>query len=313
MNDNTATLLDAATGEVRATLPTGTGPHEVAISRDGAWAVISNYGNRAAPGNSLTVISVIRAAVERTIVLDGYQRPHGMVFLPGDSVIAVTCETRGAILLVNFKSGAVIATLPSAGRAPHIVSATSDGSHIYTGNIGSGTVAELDPGSRDSARVIHVARQPEGIAVAPNGESVWAGSNVDSVVVIVTLRPTQSVDTLRGFGLPYRIAITPDSRTAVITDPVRAEVRIVDAVRHTTRYTIAIPRDSLVATAEVPGSPSPEGVTTSADSKWAYVTLQGRNRVIMIDLTRGVVVSSAVIGTWSDGIGYSTRRKADGG
>ncbi|HYV96031.1 MAG TPA: hypothetical protein VE967_01100, partial [Gemmatimonadaceae bacterium] len=46
MNDNTATLIDAASGRVLATLPTGEGPHEVAISHDGRWAVVSNYGVR---------------------------------------------------------------------------------------------------------------------------------------------------------------------------------------------------------------------------------------------------------------------------
>jgi len=73
----------------------------------------------------------------------------------------------------------------------------------------------------------------------------------------------------------------------------------------TERFTIAIPGDSLVATAEVAGSPSPEGVAVSRDSRWAFVTLQGRNRAITIDLGKGTIVSYAVTGTWSDGIGYS--------
>jgi YVTN family beta-propeller protein len=94
MNDNLATVLDVATGAVRATLPTGEGPHEVAVSHDGRWALASNYGVRGKPGRSITVIDVTRATVDRTISLDGYLRPHGMVFLPGDTVVAVTCETR---------------------------------------------------------------------------------------------------------------------------------------------------------------------------------------------------------------------------
>ena len=46
MNDHTATVIDAASGRVLATVPTGEGPHEVAISHDGKWAVVSNYGVR---------------------------------------------------------------------------------------------------------------------------------------------------------------------------------------------------------------------------------------------------------------------------
>jgi DNA-binding beta-propeller fold protein YncE len=71
------------------------------------------------------------------------------------------------------------------------------------------------------------------------------------------------------------------------------------------RFTIVIPRDSLVETAEIPGSPSPEGVAVSRDGKWAFVTLQGRNRVITIDVERGTILRYAPTGVWSDGIGYS--------
>lgn len=38
MNENTATLVAAATGRTVATLPTGEGPHEAAMSHDG-WTV----------------------------------------------------------------------------------------------------------------------------------------------------------------------------------------------------------------------------------------------------------------------------------
>ena len=56
--DNTADLVDVDSGASVATLPTGSGPHEVAVSRDGRTAVISNYGHRGKPGSTLTVIDV---------------------------------------------------------------------------------------------------------------------------------------------------------------------------------------------------------------------------------------------------------------
>ena len=103
MGDNTATLLDVASRRVVATLPTGNGAHEVAVSHDGRWAVVSNYGVRGAPGNSLTVIDVPAAVVARTIDLGEFRRPHGSAFLPGDSLFVVTSEVSKAIVLVNFK------------------------------------------------------------------------------------------------------------------------------------------------------------------------------------------------------------------
>jgi DNA-binding beta-propeller fold protein YncE len=86
----------------------------------------------------------------------------------------------------------------------------------------------------------------------------------------------------------------------------KATIRAFDTNTRRERFAIDVPRDSLVATAEVPGSPSPEGVVISHDSKWAFVTLQGRNRVVTIDLERGKIIGYAPTGTWSDGIAYST-------
>ncbi len=305
MNDNTATALDAATGRTLATIPTGEGPHEVAISRDGRWALVSNYGVRGKPGSTLTMIDIGTRTVVRTIDLSPHQRPHGMAWLPGDTLVAVTSEVSRAILLVDPRAGRVVTMLPSQGRATHMLAVSARGDRLVAGNIADGTITLLSPSGAAPGTVIRVAAQPEGVTISPDGNAAWVGSNRDSIVVVVDLRSGQMVDTLRGFGLPYRLAISPDGRTAVITDPVKAEVRIFDALTRRQRFLIAVPRDSIVATTEVPGSPSPEGVTISADSRWAFVTLQGRNRLATIDLARGVITGLAPIGTWSDGVGYS--------
>ncbi|MBM4193945.1 MAG: hypothetical protein FJ202_06130 [Gemmatimonadetes bacterium] len=55
---NTVTLVDLASGTTLATLPTGLGPHEAAASRDGKWAVVTDYGTGPNPGNSLTLVDV---------------------------------------------------------------------------------------------------------------------------------------------------------------------------------------------------------------------------------------------------------------
>ena len=308
MQDHTATLLDAATGRVLATLPTGQGPHEVATSHDGRWALVSNYGARGNGGSTITVIDVPAKSVARTIDLGQYRRPHGMAFFPGDSLVAVTSEASRVVLVVGFADGAVRRALPTNGRGGHMLAMSSLGNRLVVGNIADATIAVLDPTDTTKTRLIKVGRQPEGVAISPDGQTAWAGSNQDSIVVVIDLRSEQHVDTLRGFGLPYRIVISPDGRRAVVSDPVKADVRIYDATTRRLAATVHVPNDSLVATAEVPGSSSPEGVAISRDSRFAFVTLQGRNRVVAIDLTDGRIVTTGVTGTWSDGVAWSPVR-----
>jgi DNA-binding beta-propeller fold protein YncE len=106
---STVSILAADNGAMLATLPTGSGPHEVAASNDGRLAVVTNYGAREG-GNSLTVVDLVTLAVARTIDLGEYRRPHGVVFLPDNRTVAVTSETSGVVLLVDVTSGRIIRT-----------------------------------------------------------------------------------------------------------------------------------------------------------------------------------------------------------
>jgi YVTN family beta-propeller protein len=305
MMDNTATVIDAASGRVLATLPTGEGPHEVAISRGGRWAVVSNYGVRDRPGHSLSLIDLTRVEVARTIDLGGYQRPHGMAFFPGDTLLAVTSEVSQAVLVVDVRDGHVLRTLPTRGRVSHMIAMTPAGDRLFTTNIADGSITRLDVGRGDTTRVIPVARYVEGIAITPDGRTVFVGSNGDSLVVAVDVATSQASDTLRGFGMPYRLATSPNGHLLVVTDPVRATISVYELPNRRRRFLIDVPRDSLVSTAEISGSPSPEGVIISGDSRWAFVTIQGRNRLATVDLESGRIQGYASTGRWSDGVGWS--------
>lgn len=307
MGDNTATLIDVASRRTVATLPTGNGAHEVAVSHDGRWAVVSNYGGRGAPGNSLTVIDVASATVARTIDLGEFRRPHGSAFLPGDSLLAITSEVSRAVVLVDFARGTVLGSIPTNHPASHMLAMTADGRRIFTSNVADGTVSELDVPGRTFVRAFPVAPAVEGIAVTPDGAQVWVGSNQQKTVTVLDTRAGVPADTLEGFGMPYRLAVTPDARTVVISDPPNGTVRIVDAATRRDRATVKVGSEGVGAGAEFPGSPSPEGIALSRDGRMAFVALQGSSRVAMIDIASATVVAYAPTGAGPDGIAYSPR------
>src|SRR5512139_3541505 len=72
-DEHTVSIVSLATGGTLAVLPTGIGPHEVAASADGRWAVATDYGTRE-PGSTLTVVDLASRSVARTISLDPYRR-----------------------------------------------------------------------------------------------------------------------------------------------------------------------------------------------------------------------------------------------
>src|ERR1044072_8863293 len=107
------------------------------------------------------------------------------------------------------RAGGGVRRLPTNGRATHMVALSARGDRMVAGNIADNTISVLSPTSDGEPRVIPVARQPEGVAITPDGNFAWVGSNRDSVVLVVDTRTGVATDTLRGFGLPYRLAVSP--------------------------------------------------------------------------------------------------------
>ncbi len=305
MRDNTASIIDIATRKTIATLPTGAGPHEVAVSHDGRWAVISNYGVRGAPGNSLTVIDVTTATVARTIDLGSYQRPHSSAFLPGDATLVVTSEASRNLVLVNFATGQVETVIPTNGGGSHMVALTSDGKRAWTANIGDGTVSELDIAGRKYVTTVQGAAGNEGMAVSPDGSRVWVGSNRVKTVTVIDTKTGTVAKSYPGFGFPYRMAVTPDGKVAVVCDPQTSKIHFYDAASLNETGVLDVPADGVLATAEFAGQAAPEGIIMDRGGKYVYVALQGLGKVAEIDLATRTITGRMDTGNAPDGIGYS--------
>src|SRR5262245_23877694 len=163
--ESTASLIDLATGNVAATLPTGKGPHEAAVSPDGRLALAANYGTPDAPGASLTVIDVPGARVVKTIELGEYRKPHGVKWLADGRRAAVTCEGSKALVVVDVEAAKVDGAVTTGQEVSHMVAVAPDGSRAYVASIGSGTLTAVDLGGRKVIEVVPTGKGAEGIDI----------------------------------------------------------------------------------------------------------------------------------------------------
>jgi YVTN family beta-propeller protein len=306
-----ATVLDAATMQTIATVPVGVGPHEVAVSHDGRWAVVTNYGDRTTQGNTLSVIDLAAATpvVARTIDLGQYRRPHGVTFVGIGDKLAVTSESSQRLLIVDFASGRIDTALATNGRGSHMVAARRDGRRAWTANIQDGTVTEYDLDTRRTGRTYPAAPMDEGIAVTPGGVQVWVGSNTAHTVTVLDAARGTPVDTLTGFGMPYRIGISRTGTIAIINDPVNNRIWMyeVGSRKRLAEIDLATVNGVKTPTGGAPGSDGagPEGVTFDPIANVAYVTLHGTNQVVAVDLRQRKVIGFGPVGAGPDGVAYS--------
>ena len=306
MNAHSVSIVDVASGTTLATLQTGEGPHEVAVSHDGKRAVVSIYGNRNAIGSSLMVIDLAAlSATPRIIELGaGNQRPHGMAFLPDDKRLLVTGERAQRVLLVDLESGAIDSSMTTGQATTHMVSLSRDGKQAFTTNIAAMSVSAIDVPTRTIRATFPVGARIEGIAVSPDGREVWVGGNETKKVYVLDGATGAIIHTLDGFGMAYRIGITPDGRTAVVSDPGDEKIHLVDVRTRTVRTVISVPAMAPTDGA-APIPVSPQGVTVSRDGATAFVTLKAVGRVAVVDVATGRITGTLPVGAGSDGVGFS--------
>ena len=286
-----ASLINLSNDSMKL-IPVGTGPHEAVISPSGRTGIVTIYGTGPAPGNQIAVIDIASGTVRSTISLGPYTRPHGANFLPGNETrVVVTSEATQKILIVDLAKGIVQDTIPTGAQGSHMVGVTQDASRAFTSDVGSGAVSAMDLKTKQLIRVTTVAPRVEGIAVTPSGDAVWAGSNTNGTVTVLDGRTGAVRDTLKGFSMPYRLAMSADGKTAIICDPQGNKIHVADVAARRVTWTL----DSLG---------SPRGVNIAPDGKTAFVTLAADETVGVIDLVNRTLVRKIKVGASPDGVWY---------
>src|SRR5688572_14135764 len=168
-------LIDPASKQLLATLPTGVGPHEIAVAPGGKIAVVANYGQKD-PGNSLTVVSLADRKVSSTIDLGEHRRPHGLSFLP-DGKLVVTTEASESVLVVDVAAGKVLRAIKTNVPGTHMVVTSRDGKRAYTTNIPANSVSRIDLEKGVLVKTLEIAPKVEAIALTPDGRELWVGSH----------------------------------------------------------------------------------------------------------------------------------------
>ena len=292
--DATLAFVDVASAKVVARVPTGEGPHELAVSTDGRLAFASNYGAQT-PGSSISVVDVAARKELRRVDVSPLRRPHGLAF--ADGKLYFTAETNRLVARYDPSADRVDWLMGTGLTGTHMVLANKDASRLFTANIGSDAIAVLERGPNPLAwneTVIPVGKGPEALDVSPDGRELWTAHSRDGAVSIIDVaskKVTQTLDvhTKRS----NRLKFTPDGRLVLISDLDAGDLVVIDAASRKEVKRIALGK-------------APEGIVVVPDGARAYVAVAGDGAVAVVDLTSLAVTRRIETGRGPDGMALIT-------
>jgi YVTN family beta-propeller protein len=287
----TLAIVDPASAKVVAKVPTGDGPHEVAISSDGKRAYVTNYGAQT-PGSSLSIVDLDARKEIKRVDLGAIRRPHGI--FEHDGKVYFTTETSCAVARYDPAADRVDWIMGTGQLGTHMLVLSPDKKRIYTANIGSDSVSlvELEPGpGRPPVRHVAVGKNPEGLDISPDGKELWVGQNGDGGLSVVDTATLAVTATVKVGKVPIRVKFAPDGKRVFVTDPEAGGRVVFDAATRAEGKR-----------GKIEGGPV--GLGFWADGSRLFVAAAAANRAMVFDATSLEPVASVETGAGPDGLGF---------
>jgi YVTN family beta-propeller protein len=307
-SDNLLQVIEPNSGWTRDSAPTDVGPHEVAASRDGQYAVVADYGD-ATPGHTLGVYSLVLRRMDYTIDISPYDRPHGIAFLDRRSTVLVTSETSRAVLEVDLTSRKVVRAMDTGGEMSHMLVIASDRSRVYTANMRSNSVSAIDVPSGQLVKVVPVGTEPEAIDLSPDAGELWVGLRQDDKLVVLDAHTLDKRAEIPCAHVPIRLKFTPDGERVLVSNNGSGDVAVFDVRtrREIARIALATQAAGRLETSPAPGAENaaPVGLLIEPRGRYAYVAESGRKRVTAIELGKLAICGSIETGNGPDGMSWA--------
>jgi len=310
-SEASASLIDLVAGKEVGRVPVGSGPHEAATSPDGRFVVVTNYGQKE-PGNSLSVIDVAGVQVVPTVVLDAYQRPHGVQFLDGRRVV-VTAEAQASVLVVDVVAGRIEQAIVTGQRVSHMVAAAPGGGRAFVANIGSGSLSVLDLREGTAVAQVPTGQGAEGVDVSPDGREVWVSNRGADALTVIDAGSLTPLATLPAAGFAIRVRFDPAGARAFVTVPRDDAVLVFDRHSRALERRIDLPAAAVQTEGRLLGatfgrSTVPIGLATDGAGRRLYVAQANADQVAEFDVPGGTLLRTLPAGAEPDGLAWSPVR-----
>jgi YVTN family beta-propeller protein len=223
-------------------IPVGTDPFGLAITPDGKTAFVVNT-------NLGTVSTIdVQARKKNPSDIPVGAGPNRVAVTPDGETAFVVNSGSGTVSTIDVKTRKKNPTDITVGPVPYGLAVTPDGKTVFVTNNGNGTVSTIDVKTRTKHPTdISVGTGPKGVAVTPDGRTAFVvngGATVDlrgvpvgpvgdTVSTIDVKTRTKHPDDISVGRGPIAVAITPDGKTAFVSNLLGVSMSTIDVKTRT--------------------------------------------------------------------------------
>lgn len=229
--------FDARTLAHIADLEMPASTHELIRSPDGTKVYASVYGGgifgkNKDPDRRIAVIDPASKSLERTIDVGANIAPHS-VMMDASGVLWSTAELGNAVLAIDPATSKVDRI--DIGGSPHWIAISHATGKLFASFKTREAVAILDIASRKVLGILDIQHGAEGIAVSPDGETLFVCTHWKGVVHVFDTRTHALRKTVAIEGAPgeanqlRRVRVSPDGRYVCASSHVDNFAAVYDA------------------------------------------------------------------------------------
>ncbi len=298
-DEDTLSIVDTHAQEVVKTVATSHNPHEIVVSACGKKSYIA-----CSLGNVVDVLDHTSLEIVKHITHPRFDFPHGLG-LSGSGHVYLASTYSGVVFEIDPITDDVISHFATHQKHSHMIAFHPDGRRYYVPNIGGNSVTYISDctlvkADEDAHELEHipVGRGPEGVAVHPDGKTVYIANQDDDDLWILDTQTHQQLYRRRLGRCPIRVVFSPDGKYALIPNRESGDLSILS-----TQYAL----NGTTKPWEIKRIPIgcwPGGTVFSPDGLWAYVANNKTNDLSVIDMTTLKEVKRIDVGIHPDGIAY---------
>lgn len=275
-------FFDAATLALQSEIVMPASTHELVRAGDRNTVYASVYGGgifgkNKEPDRRIAVIDLARKALVRTIDVGGAFAPHSVMMDEGGTLWA-TAELANSVLAIAPDSGDVERI--EIGGSPHWIAISHATGKLFASFKTREAVAVIDLESRKPAGLITIPDGAEGVAVSPDGWTLYVCAHRKGVMHAFDTRTHVLHQTVPIAGAPgeanqlRRVRVTPDGR-------------YVCASSHVDNYGAVYDARTLAQVAGFPTLKAPMGFGFAADGAHAYLCCHDAAVTLEFELATG--------------------------